>query len=99
MKQHYNLNDVEWNKLVGEVTTMELLKAIPEFDPHGSELPITKVSLLHYLDKHGDFSEGGEPHRKIAKAVFASLDNKDKVEVMKYMQWLDDEGDSDNSDD
>jgi len=95
MKQHYNLNDVEWNKLERTVKTMDLLKAIPEFDPNGSEVSITKVSLMYYLDKHGDFSEGNKIHQKIARAIFGSLDASDKIEIMKYVQWLE-EGDEED---
>ena len=92
MKQHYNIGDKEWIELSKSVTTMDLLKSISEFDPSGSEVGITKVSVLHYLDKHGDFNEGDEIHKKIASAVFSSLEPSDKVDVMKYMQWME-EGD------
>lgn len=87
MKQHYNLNDVEWNKLSRVVTTMELISAIPEFDRNDSGEQISKISLMLYIDHRGDFSEGNSIHKKIARAVFGSLDSSDQVEIIKYLQW------------
>lgn len=91
MKQHYKLSDAEWEKLIESITTMDLLKAIPEFDPHGTGAEISKVSLMLYLDRRGDFSEGKEVHQKIAKAVFNSLDSSDKIAIFEYMEFLEEE--------
>lgn len=87
MKQHYGISAPEWEKLSKEVDTMALIKAVPEFDPHSHGEPLNKVSLMHYIDKHGDFNEGNEQHKKIAKAIFGSLDPKDKVEIFNYLDW------------
>lgn len=90
MKQHYNINELEWSKLIySGVSTMDLLKSIPEFDATGNGAPITKVCLLHYLDKHGDFDRSSA-HGKIAFAVFNSLSNEDKTDVIRYMEDEDD---------
>jgi hypothetical protein len=90
VKQHYNLSDAEWNKLIESgVAIKDLFHAIPEFDPRGTRLPITKVSLLLYLDNHGDF-DTDSIHGKIGMAVFSSLESREKIEVMKYVQWLSD---------
>jgi len=91
MKEHYNINDVEWKELSLCVSTMDLIKSVPEFDPHNAGEPLTKVSLMYYIDKHGDFNEGDSVHNKIAKAIFKSLGAKDKVEIFSYLQWYEEQ--------
>jgi len=86
MKDHYQLTDAEYQKL--KLTDMELMKMIPVFDPNGNGLPIGKLGLLYYVDEHGDFTEGfgGTDHKRIARAVFASLpDDKERLEVLQYL--------------
>lgn len=87
MKQHYGLSDAEWEKLSKEVDTMGLIKAVPEFDPHNHGEPLNAMSLMYYIDKHGDFNEGNEQHKKIARAMFGSLDPSDKLEIFSYLEW------------
>ena len=85
MKQHYGISDAEWPKLSELVTTRELFNSIHLFDPNESGAPISKVSLMYYIDKFGDI-EGNKKSDIIARAVFNSLSNKDKIEVMQYLQ-------------
>ncbi len=89
MKDHYHINDAEFKKLSKSVSVMEMLKAIPEFDPYNTQLPITKIGLMLYIDKYGDFriAFGMLAHRLIAMAIFNSLNISDKIEILSYFEW------------
>lgn len=88
MKQHYGISDTEWEQLTKHVSTLDMVQAVPLFDPQESGEPITKVSLMHYIDRHGDFNEGKEAHSKIARAVFNSLPANEKTEIFRYFEIL-----------
>ena len=94
MKQHYNLNDVEWNKLAeAGITTLDLLRAVPEFairpgvEEHGG---CSCIGIMYFLDRHGDFTdqEKKDVKFKIARGVFASMDGADKMAIIRYLDWM-----------
>lgn len=87
MKEHYGFTQDEFDNLSKEVKTIDLIKAVPEFDPYNTGEPLTKISLMYYIDNHGDFNEGSEPHKKIAKALFMSLPPTDKIEIFSYLEY------------
>lgn len=87
MKEHYNISDSEFKKLLSTgVTQLDLLKSVKFFDPHGSQAPLTKVSLMYYVDQFGDINSPPFPvHKRIARAMLNSLPNKEKMEIFEYM--------------
>jgi hypothetical protein len=103
MKQHYNLSDAEYDKLVeAGITDLDLVKAIPEFDKTKSGSEITKVSLLYYIDAHGDFNVSSTKNNLIAKAIFHSLSPSDRMDILNYFmdyEDMDDEDDEDEDED
>ncbi len=104
MQQHYNLSDEIFQDLKeSNVSTMDMLQAIPIFTPHGTTnkslvdfdaAQVTKVSLMYYIDFKGDFTQSVEKppaHQLIAKAVFKSLALEDQMEVLEYISFIDEE--------
>ena len=86
MKDHYNINSVEWARLEQEkITSLDLVQALPKFDINESQAEITKIHLMYYIDRHGDFTARKNKIEKIAFAVFNSLLPADKVEIIKYL--------------
>ena len=51
--------------------------------------PVTKVSLMYYVDNKGDLTDNDsptvQPHQKIAMAVFQSLEIADQMAVLEYI--------------
>ncbi len=91
MQEHYGISDVEFKGLAESgVTTGDLYGAIKFFDPNGSEAPLSKVSLLYYIDSKGDFNAPPIKlkHKLIAKALFKSLDLKtaEKLMILEYIE-------------
>lgn len=81
---------------IASIAPKDQLKAMPLFTSLGkgsTEHPFGLVNLLHYMDnctaKFMDVQTC--PHEKIAKAMFASLSNKDKVQVYQYVEFLEEE--------
>ncbi len=96
MRDHYNINAIEFAGLSRVVSVSDMIECVPLFSPNQS--PASKVSLMLYVDKHGgDFLEDGNDaaaHERIALAIFNSMGSDDKVEILQYIQdtW---DGDSD----
>lgn len=93
MQTHYNLPDSVFSELTekNSITTMDFLTALKWFCPHDREVQISKISLLFYIDAKGDFTDGNEKHKKIARAIFSCLSGSEKVEVLGYLQWHEDQ--------
>lgn len=86
MQEHYNINDVEWSKLTASgITTLDLVKAVPKFDINETGAKISKFHLMYYIDRNGDFTGKKTKNDKIAFAVFSSLDQKSKTEIIQYI--------------
>lgn len=110
MQQHYNLPDEIFSDLLNSgVTQIDMLNAIPLFVPEVpgkrqtlslldiSASPVSKVSLMFYIDRHGDFTDVPDgkikPHHKIAKAVFKRLSLSEQMEILEYLNDDEDEED------
>lgn len=93
MKEHYGLTDAQIITLSKSgIGTKELFHAAKEFSAGPTDLaPVSKISLLHFIDKHGDFSESRNSLDRIALAVYENLDKKSKLEVMNYLDDMEDE--------
>lgn len=98
MKDHYGFSDVQLSALQQEgIGTLELFKAAKEFQVGQTDnSPITKISIMAFIDKHGDFSERANHLHKIAFACFENLSMKEKKEILDYMS--DSENDLDEDD-
>lgn len=86
---HYGITELEFRFLKSKynVTEMDLYKSLKYFDPNGSDMPLSKVSMLHYIDSCGSFDTPPlVKHRRIAQAVFNCMDASDKIEVISYIQ-------------
>jgi len=90
MREHYQINDKAWSELQKhKISLPDLFRCVKLFDPNESNSEITKVNLMYYVDKKGDFNNPPLlPHKRIAKAVFDSLDTKEKLEIMEYIDYL-----------
>lgn len=93
MKDWYRLSDEQYANLMKRLTTLDLVKSVPLF--YAQEAPVSKLNVMRYLDDHG--SDANEVHYFIWKAVFNSMDDSDKVDIMRYLEWLE-EGDEDDED-
>ncbi len=95
MKQHYSLNDVEYEKLIKKVSMLQLIELVPVFSPTSS--PVSKVSLMLIADRFGNFLENeSQPACIVATAVWNCMDADEKVELMNYMNYEQDEDDEFN---
>ena len=84
MKGHYGINNGEFAKLCKTVTLSEMVSHVSKFSPNASEPSV--VSMMCYIDLYGDIFEGDSAHKKIAQAIFNSMDNDNKVSLMLYME-------------
>jgi hypothetical protein len=108
MQQHYNLSDEAFQELTQDyqVSLGQMLECIPLFTFFGEvkslidfdAKQVSKVSLLYYIDKHGDFSECEDKlipiHQLIARAVFKSLPTSEQMEVLEYLSYIEEEEDN-----
>ena len=91
MQEHFGINDVEFKRIIDEgVTIADLVRHIYQFDVHQTNCAIGKIQLMHYIDKHGDFTGRKTKGNKIAFAIFNSLKPSDKTEIIKYIPDEDD---------
>lgn len=98
MKDHYGFSDVQLSALQQEgIGTLELFKAAKEFQVGQTDnSPITKISIMAFIDKHGDFSERKSTLDRIAFACFENLTSKEKKEIMDYIMESEDALDEDD---
>lgn len=98
MKEHYGFSDTQLSELktIG-IGLSELFKLTKEFQAGQPDLsPITKISLMLYVDRHGDFSELKSKQDHVAMMVFKNLSEKEKLEIIQYISDVSDElGDDD----
>lgn len=92
MKEHYGMSDVSYNNLKkGGVTEKQFFDAIKLFDPNRSMAKISYISIFYYIDQKGDFNKPPFfPHKKIAKAVYECLSPSEKMNVLKYLDDIND---------
>ncbi len=88
MNEWYGLNDTEYEKLIKSgITTLDFIKSIPLFKAEDS--PVSVLNLLLYLDQFG--SESPTTHGLIFKAVYNSLPVNEQIDVIHYIEWLEEE--------
>ena len=87
MKDHYQLSDDNYQKLIDDgVTVEQMFKAMPLFDPNSKGVEVGFLSLVYYIDNKGDFnSPPFFAHKKIAQIVFDQLPIKEKIFVAEYI--------------
>lgn len=93
MQDHYRISDSEYANLEKSgVSVLDLLQNLKDFDPDGHGEPLNKLSLMHYVDRNGNFniSTLSSKHKLIAKAVFNSLAMPEKFEILKYIEDMED---------
>lgn len=90
ISEHFNICNEEYNKLVKSgISDSDLLRNIKTF--HGTwEKPISSMGLCYYIDDLGNFNKGNLKHQRIAKAIFNSLNSRNKIEILEYLDWHDD---------
>lgn len=90
MKEHYGFSDNQIKRLQSfGVGTKELYISACEFRVHGTREdtgPLTKVNLMCFIDKHGDFTENKTTLQKIAFELFNNLDKFEQKEIFKYLE-------------
>ncbi len=90
MRAHYGINGSQWailKKEFGDNLNVLLFNSVRLFSPFSDE-PITSICLMLYCDEYGDFNNGLEDHKKIARAIFNSMDSESKVNFHEYMQLI-----------
>lgn len=106
MQRHYRLTDQNFNELLERgITEGILLKNVQHFTPEECRVnlldfnlaPVSKISLMFFIDRFGDFTSvkpsSAKPHFLIAMAVFKSLDSKDQMDVLEYLNFSTNEDD------
>ena len=84
----YNMNEAEYKKLAAKYSDERIFKARTEFMMmEGKTRPVTTWAMLYYIEKHGDFINRGKLlHHKIARAIYESMNAKDKVEMLTTIE-------------
>ena len=88
---HYNITDEVYQDLlvVKGIKPIDFLNYLKLFDPELTHKPLSKVSLMYYVDQIGNFDEPPiTPDKQIARAVFDSLNTQDKFEIISYIQYI-----------
>jgi len=101
MFDHYGLTEIQFKKLEKQgVTLGDLFKSVPLFDPAKTGEVLSQINLYHYIDLKGNFNDPPfTAHKKIAKAMFENLSNKEKLNVLGYLEAKEDNFIEDNQDD
>lgn len=89
MIDHYGLTEKQWDWLQKQGTTVaDLFHGVSEFC--AQEAPLSKISLLHYADRHGDFLETMKPSKLdfVAQKVFENMSIPDQIEIGSYLEYL-----------
>ena len=94
MKDHYQLSDESYRKLIESgVTVSDLVLSIQFFDPNKNGGEIGLLGLLYYVDSKGDFNEPPKfPHKRIASAIFGQLPIDQKIMVAEYIDDMENDG-------
>lgn len=87
MKDHYGFSDSQMAILAkANIGISELFHAVKHFQVgQTDQSPISKVSLLRFIDTHGDFTERENSLQLIAYSCFQNLTPKEQKEVMGYI--------------
>jgi len=85
MKAQYNLSDAAYIKLLNAgITVLDLVAALPKF--RAEDKPVTPMKLCYFLDDY----DSSDP---IFQACLSSLEQEDMMEVIGYMELLEEEKD------
>lgn len=82
MYQDLGINDEQGEKL-SDLT-------LPDFYHYFQEYRSGKISLMLVTDADIDYTVSKTPTARIAMAIFNSLTTSEKLEVMEYAEWHDD---------
>ncbi len=74
-------------KKIGVTPGILMKEYLPFFDPYKDKCSLSKISLMHYIDIKGDFTESKLPSGKVAFAMFNNLDKEGKREVINYLKF------------
>lgn len=92
MQEHYQLSDEEFSFLLkDDVGINELYNCLRFFDPNKSMKPISGINLFYALDIKGSpFKKPFTSWKLIFKCLYKKLPVKEKLEINKYLEDLDD---------
>lgn len=92
MKDHFGFTDEEYKKLLKNgVSVEQLFKFANEYKVGNSLEQMSFVNLFIYVDLKGDFTTKPDfPSKKICRAMFEKLNDKQKVEISNYISDLED---------
>lgn len=87
MIKHYGISQDQFDQLAKKnITLLDLFEGVKEFN--ASNAQVSKISLMHYIDKHGDFTERKRKLDHVACVVFENLPLDEKIEVANYIEWI-----------
>jgi hypothetical protein len=91
MQTHYGFTDQQIKTLAKSgVGVKELYSVVKLFDPDETGEPISQINLYYYIDTKGNFNDPpANSHKKIALEIFNNLSNREKMNVLKYLEDLD----------
>lgn len=96
MREHFQLSEVQYKELSNKVTLENQIKNLGSFTLQGHiHTPsLSKVNILLFIDRHGtDFFYNPQTDSEhIAKAIFDSMESIDKLEIMEYIEWSEENG-------
>lgn len=97
MAEHFNLTEDQY-KEIADIPLRDQIEATKEFAIGNNNKPLTLVSLLTYIDRHGGaFIQAPQgPHKRIALAIYSSYSAQQRLKVLEYIdghenEWEDEE--------
>lgn len=91
MQEHFNLTNAQYKFLIDNGVSVKDLFYMARNDFNSENACVSKISLLYFIDIHGDFTEVKNNKDLVANTIFESLDIKDKIEIGEYLNWYFDE--------
>jgi len=86
LQELYSLNDENIISLRKKFSDEALLRNRSYFAIGKMTTPVNLLHIYYYIDREGDFINTGKKiHHKIARGIFDSLAAKDKIQVLEYI--------------
>lgn len=87
MRDHFQFTEQQMDSLSKKgVSIADLFHMVSDFN--APLAPVSKVSLMHFIDKHGDFTLLRNKKDIVANQVFENLTIKEKIEIGEYLNWI-----------
>jgi len=85
---HFNIGE-SFAQSLADITPITFIKMLSMLHWDTKIKTSNNLALMYYIDEYGDFTEQKTDYDKIAMAMFNSMDNHMKRELILYLGWND----------